>query len=166
MTERSTRSTYVVKELDHDNVEHLVELAIREQAELGHGRPFDVDAIRWHSERCIADIERNWLNAWILYIGGAPIGFLVATQFMHFASNTRGARQEEWYVVPEHRNLLSAHVLVRDFEEWCRMHECSRVYMGVEHIDNEDMVKRVCRVIEAFGYSRAGAYYAKQGNEL
>lgn len=133
------------------------------QQEVGGGHEIDNSAVEYNAMFWTQDPSREWANLWMLFDkDNNPVGFLGASIFQHFYNWTKGARQEEWYVLPQHRSILTARLLVDAYEKWAMEWGCSRIFMGIEYIQQTDLDKRVGKLIESFGYTRRGTYYTKE----
>lgn len=152
-----------VLELYQDNIEDIVRLAQMHHEELGEGsRAFSADSVRKSCYDCIADIDRRHVNAWIVYSGKEPVGYLVATASRYFQSEEWLAKQEYVFVAKTFRITRAMLMLVEVFEEWAADMGCVRTIMGVEHPELSKMVEKIGRSMQRVGYDHKGMYYVKE----
>jgi hypothetical protein len=136
------------------DVEDLAEL---HHDEFGSSREFSRGAVGEACYRCISDKRRDHLNCWIAYTEyNKPIGYIAGTLDSSFYSYRDYAVQQMWYVVHEHRGSKASLLLLQAFEQWAMRHNAERIYMQVEHDDNEQIIIRTISLMNRLGYRNQG----------
>jgi hypothetical protein len=132
----------------------------------GCGRAFDVDEIGKHVYVCVKDPQRKYINGWVAYDDDThePVGYLVATMRQSMFSRRSYAIQEMWYVLPQARKSLAGLMLLHAFEKWATERDAERIYMQVEHDDNELLVERIFKLMNSMGYKKQGYICVKVVN--
>ena len=132
-------------------------LAQQHHDEYGTSREFAAKAVGQAAFQCVMDKQRKHLNCWVTYDDdNEPIGYLAATIRPSFYSYRSYAVQEMWYVVPRARGTRAAIELLLQFERWALSHNVERIYMQVEHDNDDKLVKRILWLMSRLGYRTQG----------
>ena len=136
----------------------IEEVATHASNEHGCGREFDPRAIGRHVFYAVKDPERKHINGWIAYDEELkPVGYLVATMRESMYSFRSYAIQEMWYVLPHARKAsMAGLMLLHAFDKWATERNAERIYMQVEHDQDEKLIERVFRLMETMGYKKQG----------
>jgi hypothetical protein len=155
-----------VEELRTDqHISDIRNLAKTYHDEFGIDREFDITGV---TASCLNvrkqdkdDVDRSLMNMWIVYDGDTPVGFMVGTIARCMYSWRKRASQNYWFVVKESRGSSAAKRMVKAFEHWATKHKCEQITMSVEHMYDNEMVKRTIGYINALGYNTRGAFAIK-----
>jgi transposase InsO family protein len=143
-------------ETPRDSVD-IEDVATHASNEHGCGREFDPRAIGRHVFYAVKDPERKHINGWVAYdIDGKPVGYLVATMRESMYSFRSYAIQEMWYVLPHARKSFAGLMLLHAFDKWATERNAERIYMQVEHDQDDKLIERVFRLMESMGYRKQG----------
>jgi len=139
------------------------ELAQQHHAEFGKARQFAKSAVGEACWNCVLDKRRTQVNCWVAYDDhDHPVGYIAGTIHRSFYSYSKYAVQEMWYVVPGARRSSTATKLLRAYEQWAVEHKCERIYTQVEHDDEPELVERILRLMQYFGYNKQGYIAVKR----
>jgi hypothetical protein len=132
----------------------------------GCGRSFDAREIGKHVHVCVRDSERKYINGWVAYdtTNNKPVGYLVATMRQSMFSLRSYAIQEMWYVLPEARKSLAGLMLLHEFDKWATQRNAERIYMQVEHDNDEVLTERIAKLMASMGYKKQGYICVKVVN--
>lgn len=113
-------------------------------------------------ETCVRirqDFERNYLNTFIAYMNGEPIGFIVGVTMPALHRKGVVAEQKLWYVEQSARGSLAAKALIRAYEQWARLNGATQLYTGTAV---RQLSERTSKLLEKLGYARVGALHVKE----
>jgi hypothetical protein len=123
----------------------------------GCGRAFNAREIGKHVFVCVKDPERKYINGWVAYdMEGKPVGYLVATMRQSMFSDRSYAIQEMWYVLPHARQSFAGLQLLHAFDKWATERNAERIYLQVEHDNNEALTERIVKLMASMGYKKQG----------
>jgi transposase InsO family protein len=144
-------------ETPRDSVD-IEDVATHASNEHGCGREFDPRAIGRHVYYAVKDPERKHINGWVAYDEqNKPVGYLVATMRESMYSFRSYAIQEMWYVLPHARKAsMAGLMLLHAFDKWATERNAERIYMQVEHDQDERLIERVFKLMETMGYKKQG----------
>lgn len=143
-----------------DEIEDIVLMARAFHAEVGAPAEFEAECIREYGRAIQKDFDREHYTAFIAYLNGDPVGFLVCTARPYFFSRQIIASQELWYVRPAFRGTRIAFDLIRAFEDWARLRGAVELVTGVMNKD-ADTGKKIGKILTKIGYPRFGSYHRK-----
>jgi Acetyltransferase (GNAT) family len=144
----------------------IEEVSMHHDNEHGCGRAFNPRAIGKHVYVCVKDPERKHINGWVAYDeANKPVGYLVATMRESMFSDRSYAIQEMWYVLPYARKSMAGLQLLHAFEKWATERNAERIYMQVEHDDNDVLVERIFKLMATMGYKKQGYICVKTINK-
>jgi hypothetical protein len=132
----------------------------------GCGRSFDAREIGKHVRVCVMDAQRRYINGWVAYntTDNKPVGYLVATMRQSMFSTRSYAIQEMWYVLPEARKSMAGLMLLHEFDKWATERNAERIYMQVEHDNDEVLTERIAKLMHSMGYKKQGYICVKVVN--
>lgn len=119
----------------------------------------DFDTFILSCARIRADVDRKYVNAFICYLDGEPVGFLVGVASPCFHRQGIVAEQKLWYVKPKRRATYAAVHLVRAYERWARINGATQIFTGTA---NKLLSERTSKLLEKLGYARVGYVHVKE----
>lgn len=137
----------------------LLEMGKRFCAMSGLDEHVDDDALLMTCIGIRLDVERNNLNAFIAYIDGEPVGFIVGVTTKALHRKGVVAEQKLWYVEQSARGSLAAKALIRAYEDWARLNGATQLYTGTAI---RQLSERTSKLLEKLGYARVGALHVKE----
>lgn len=149
--------------LYEDDFPQFVEMARAMQAECEPDVPFDQRELLVHMYRCIYDIHRTNLNAWIVFRGKTQVGMAVATAAPYFFNPAPMSLLHYWYVLPDHRRTRAGIELLRAFEKWSHAIGAMRMHFGADRVDVKE-ADLINRMISKRGFVRYGEQFYKVVN--
>jgi hypothetical protein len=105
------------------------------------------------------DVERNYINCFIAYEDGSPIGFLVGVTMHAFHRRGVVAEQKLCYVTPSARGSIAVKLLIRAFEQWARVNGATQIFTGTANLR---YAERTSKLFEHLGYARVGSLHVKE----
>lgn len=156
----SKHPQFRVEELTRvDQVIEIFEMAKKFAEEVLLDEYIDFDTLALSCARVRDDVERKYLNVFIVYDRKEPVGFLVGVTTPCFHRPCIVAEQKLWYVKPERRNAHAAMHLVRAYERWARLNGATQIYTGTA---NTPFTERTSKFLERLGYARTGTLHVKE----
>lgn len=142
-----------------DDIDDLCALARAFHAESGRKSSFVPNVLANSVHRICADTDRQYMNVWMIYDAGEPIGFALGqcSPIMH--STAIAATLTYIFVRKDYRGSRAALKLIRVFENWGRERGAVEFYAGITtHVNTE----RNTRLLSHMGYAPVGAMQMKE----
>lgn len=107
----------------------------------------------------LSDAERRYMNVFIAWYEGTPIGFLVGATSPLFYRRGIVAEQKLWYVTPTRRGSYAAIKLMKSFERWGRLNGATSFHTGTI---NTQMAERTSKLLTTLGFEQVGTLHVKE----
>jgi GNAT superfamily N-acetyltransferase len=146
----------VTELLTHDQMEDLVALGRLFIMESGPHLDYDEEEVRKTCKMVIKDIEREYVNIFLVYREHELIGFLYCSCGKYLFNKQRYAQQELIFIRPAYRGTRAFLKLIKAFEEWARLRSAMEIWMGNAHN------KYFSAVLPKIGYPEVGTYHRKR----
>lgn len=149
--------------LYEEDFPQFVEMAQHMQLECEPDVPFDARELLVHMYKCIYDVDRKNLNAWIVFDNRHQVGMAVATAAPYFFNPKPMTLLHYWYVLPERRRSRAGIELLRAFEKWSHAIGAMRMHFGADRVDVSE-ADIINRMISKRGFVRYGEQFYKVVN--
>lgn len=148
---------YRVTELLTDkHVNDIVAMGKVFVAENGAHLQYDEEEVKYTCNMVRRDLEREFLNIFLVYKDHEPIGFIYASCGKYLFNKQRYAQQELIFIRPAFRHTRAFLKLVSAFEEWARLRSAVEIWMGSAHS------KTFSNILPRIGYPEVGTYHKKR----
>ena len=148
---------YKVTELLTDaHVSDIVALGKVFVAENGPHLDYDEEEVKKTCNLVLSDMDREYLNIFLVYRNDEPIGFIYASCGKYLFNKQRYAQQELIFIRPAYRHTRAFLKLIKAFEEWARLRSSVEIWMGSAHS------KTFGNILPRTGYPVVGTYHKKR----
>ena len=148
---------YKVTELLTDqHVNDIVAMGKVFVAENGAHLQYDEEEVKNTCNMVLDDLEREFLNIFLVYKDHEPVGFIYASCGKYLFNKQRYAQQELIFIRPAFRHTRAFLKLVSAFEEWARLRSSVEIWMGSAHC------KTFSNILPRIGYPEVGTYHKKR----
>ena len=148
---------YTVTELLTDeHVNDIVAMGKVFVAENGAHLQYDEGEVRNTCRLVMSDMDREYLNIFLVYRDHEPLGFIYASCGKYLFNKQRYAQQELLFIRPTYRGTRAFLKLIKAFEEWARLRSSVEIWMGAAHS------KSLSNILPRIGYPEVGTYHKKR----
>lgn len=147
--------------LYHDEFDDFIELSRIMLAESEPDLAYSEVTVRANLLHCVNDIQREWVNVWIVRDGKTAIGFAVGHVSQFLMSEQRKACLLYWFVHPKYRRTRAAFELLHNFENWATLSGAVRIEVGAAKCVADD-ANALNRMFEKRKFKQYGALYYRE----
>ena len=146
----------VTELLTQEHVDDIVAMGKVFVTENGPHLNYDEEEVIETCNLVLKDMDREYLNIFIVYKDHEPLGFIYASCGKYLFNKQRYAQQELLYVRPAYRHTRAFLKLIKAFEEWARLRSAVEIWMGSAHS------KTLGNILPRIGYPEVGTYHKKR----
>lgn len=148
---------YIVTELLTDkHVDDVVAMGKVFAAECGPHLEYSEEEVRNTCQTVLSDVDREYLNIFLVYRDDEPIGMLVAYCGKYFFNKQRYGYQELLYIRPAFRGTKAFLKLLRAYEEWARLRSAVEIFTGTTY------TRALSDILQKIGYPVMGTIHKKR----